>query len=134
MNNKAISDDIRRFILIQISSVPYLEAILLLRGEPLGVWDRARLAHYLYLSETACGALLEQLVVNGVAAVVQQKKGAMADTWFQYQPVSPALIATIDELAHIYSQNLVAVTHLIHSKPNKKAQRFADAFVWRKET
>jgi hypothetical protein len=39
----------------------------------------------------------------------------------------------IDRLAVAYSQNLIGVSTLIHSKMNRKAQRFADAFVWKKE-
>ena len=46
----------------------------------------------------------------------------------------PALHALIDQLAALYAHNLVGVTHLIHSKLNKKAQQFADAFIWQKDT
>lgn len=46
----------------------------------------------------------------------------------------PALHALIDQLAALYAHNLVGVTHLIHSKLNKKAQQFADAFKWQKDT
>jgi hypothetical protein len=137
MTIESIPDEVRRFILIQIPSIPYLEALLLLRGDRQGVWDRARVAHQLYLSETAAGALLDQLVTNSLAVAVPPDGGASVtpeSALFQYQPATETLAATIDTLADVYSKNLVAVTHLIHAKPSGKAQRFADAFIWRKET
>jgi hypothetical protein len=36
----------------------------------------------------------------------------------------------IDRLADAYASNLVAVTNLIHSKIDRKAQHFAGAFKW----
>ena len=39
----AIPDDVRRFILTSVPSVPYLEAMLLLRGEPQAAWDASAL-------------------------------------------------------------------------------------------
>jgi hypothetical protein len=40
----------------------------------------------------------------------------------------------LDRLAGIYARNLVDVTNLIHSKTSRKAQQFADAFKWRKDS
>ena len=45
-----------------------------------------------------------------------------------------AALSMIDQLAEIYAKNLVEVTNLIHSKIGKRAQQFADAFKWRKDT
>src|SRR3569832_623955 len=39
-----IPDDVRRFILASVPSVPYLEAMLLLRAEPELPWDKEALA------------------------------------------------------------------------------------------
>jgi hypothetical protein len=42
----------------------------------------------------------------------------------------------LDSLAEVYAHHLVEVTHLIHSKGDKReqrAQKFADAFRWRKD-
>jgi hypothetical protein len=36
-------------------------------------------------------------------------------------------------VAHAYAQDLVTVTELIHSRIDRRAQRFADAFRFRKE-
>jgi hypothetical protein len=53
---------------------------------------------------------------------------------YQYRPSSDALRARIDQLAELYARHLVDVTLLIHSSLDRKAQQFADAFKWRKDT
>ena len=124
-----IADDIRRFILTSISSVPYLEAMLLLRNEPDMPWDSARLATRLYLSEKAAAVLLAEL--NEAGLIVAD---ALMPDSYRFYPVSSALREMVDKVAKAYVTHLVDVTHLIHSKTGKKAQQFADAFKWRKES
>ena len=62
-----LADDIKRFILTSIPSVPYLEAMLLLRNQADEPWDSVRLAQRLYLSDKAAAALLDELHQAGVA-------------------------------------------------------------------
>jgi hypothetical protein len=71
MNREPIPKDIRRFILTSITSVPYLEAILLLRNEPQSPWDSQRLTQRLYISEKAGGELLSELHAAGFLAVTE---------------------------------------------------------------
>jgi hypothetical protein len=47
---------------------------------------------------------------------------------------SPTACSLIDRLAELYSRQLVQVTTLIHSKLDRKAQQFANAFTWRKDS
>ena len=124
-----IADDIKRFILTSIPSVPYLEAILLLRNESAVPWDAARLAQRLYLSERAAAELLQQLHEQNVVQADTE-----ASLHYRYSPSSDALREMIGRLADTYAAHLVEVTHLIHSKTGKKAQQFADAFKWRKDS
>lgn len=128
MNRPPIPDDITRFILLCIPSVPYLEAMLLLRRENTRPWDHIRLARRLYLSESAAQALLSELHVNGVLEIVDPELAL-----YSYQPKYDDLRQMIDRLADAYAKNLIGVTNLIHSTVNKKAQQFADAFLWRKK-
>lgn len=128
MGREVIPDEVRRFILTSISSVPYLEAILLLRSAPDQYWDVKKVAQRLYMPEKAAGRLLEELreanIVIGPASDVPG---------YRFQPESDELGKMIDLLAETYGRLLVPVTHLIHSKTSKKAQHFADAFKWRKD-
>jgi hypothetical protein len=127
VNRPELPADLRRFILTSIPSVPYLEAVLLLRAEPHRQWTAGDVARRLYLPEAQAGGLLQDLQSAGVAAADAQ--GAM-----RYAPVSDELAAVLDELAAQYSAHLVVITDLIHSRTDKKARQFADAFRFRKDT
>ena len=118
--------ELRRFILTSIPSVPYLEAVLLLRAEPARAWTAADAARRLYLPEHRVGELLSELTAAGVA--VADAGGA------RYSPATPELAGMIDSLAEHYAADIVGVSDLIHSKTDKKAQQFADAFRIRKDS
>jgi hypothetical protein len=118
--------DLRRFVLTSVPSVPYLEAVLLLRSSPDTAWQAAQLASRLYLPERQAAELLRTLAEGGVAR--ERAAGAIA-----YGPSTPELAGLIDRLAQEYAANLMAVTDLIHSRVDKRAQQFADAFRWRKD-
>ena len=126
-DSDAIPADIQRFILLAIPSIPYLEALLLLRSAPALTWDAVQVSRRLYLGEKPAQGLLDQLYAAGILT-------AESDTGkhFRYAPQTEQLRTLIDRLAAIYSSNLIGVTHLIHSTLNKKARQFADAFVFRK--
>ncbi len=118
--------DLRRFILTSIPSVPYLEAVLLLRAEPAREWNAADVARRLYLPESRATELLLQLASAGVA--VSGVAGAC-----RYGPAAAELREMLDRLAAEYASDLVGVSDLIHSGVDKKARQFADAFRWRKD-
>lgn len=126
MAGPPIADDVRRFILTSVPSVPYLEALLLLRSDGATQWDPFRLARRLYISESQAMDLLQTLAQSQV--VLRAEDGG-----FTYAPATPELVRAIDRLAETYAWNLVGVTDLIHSRLDKRAQQFADAFRWRKD-
>lgn len=126
MTASALPADLRRFILTSIPSVPYLEAVLLLRLEPERAWDAAQLARRLYVSERIGLELVEQLRGAGMTVAAEQP-GAL-----RYGPTDE-LRALVDRLAQAYAHDLVTVTGLIHSRIDRRAQQFADAFRFRKE-
>jgi hypothetical protein len=129
MTREPIPEDVRRFILTSIPSVPYLEAMLLLRNEPAQSWDGKKVAQRLYISEKAAGGLLSDLYAAGVVVVTEHET-----PFYRHHPSSDELQQMINQLAEAYAKNLVEVTNLIHSKTGKKAQHFADAFKWRKDS
>ena len=73
--------------------------------------------------------MLRSLAAAGIAQATPES----AET-FHYQPATPELAAMLDKVARIYATNLVGVTDLIHSRIDKRAQQFADAFRWRKDS
>ena len=123
-----VPDDIRRFILTSVPSVPYLEAILLLRTDPGMGWDVRSLADRLYVAERQAAELLASLAAAGIARGEDHGDTAL----FRYAPATDGLRERLDALSQAYSANLVEVTDLIHSRLDKRAQQFADAFRLRK--
>lgn len=119
-------DDLRRFILTSVPSVPYLEAILLLQRERGTAWTAPVLARRLYLPESRAAGLLASLHAGGIVAE-SDIQGS-----YTYEPQAE-LAALLERLAHLYASNLVAVTDLIHSSVDRRAFQFADAFRLRKD-
>jgi len=124
MSASELPADVRRFILTSIPSVPYLEAVLLLRAQDRP-WTAQQLAQRLYVPERTAIELLALLREGGVAEDAGEA-GA------RYAP-APALRDLIEQVAEAYATDLVTVTGLIHSRLDRRAQQFADAFRFRKE-
>lgn len=124
MVSDPIPDDVRRFVLTSIASVPHLEALLLLRSNPRN-WRAAEVAGRLYISDKAAERLLLDLCNAGMAA-------GESDA-YRYHPETAMMNEMIDRVARLYAQNLVAMTNLIHSSVERKAHQFADAFNFRKK-
>lgn len=131
MASPPIPEDIRRFVLTSIPSVPHLEALLLLRASEDEFWSDARLAGRLYIGDKTARTLMTELCRSGMVAPREQTAGVFS---YRYAPCSPELRSTIDTLAELYARQLLEVTHLIHAKLDRKAQQFADAFKWRKDS
>jgi hypothetical protein len=129
MDNFSIPEDLRRFVLTSIPSVPFLEALLLMRADPAQSWSRDTLARRLYVRDKVAEGLLDELCRAGIAAPASGVPDA-----YCYRPREEVLRERIDRLADLYSTHLVEVTHLIHSSLDRKAQQFADAFKWRKDS
>lgn len=130
MAKSSIPEDLRRFVLTRIPSVPFLEALLLMRADPSQCWRRETLAARLYVRDRVAGTLLAELCAAGMTARSPGPDGA---TWC-YRPENEGLRERIDTLADLYATHLVEVTLLIHSTLDRKAQQFADAFTWRKDS
>ncbi|MEJ8838200.1 hypothetical protein [Ramlibacter sp. AN1133] len=126
MTSSELPAELRRFILTSIPSVPYLEAVLLLRADPEEAWGASQLARRLYVAEQSGAELLALLRASGIATAAE-RPGAI-----RYAPAAE-LRDLVDQLAAAYAHDLVAVTRLIHSRIDRRAQQFADAFRFRKE-
>lgn len=124
---QAIADDVRRFILTSIPSVPFMEAILLFKALPGQAIETRSVAERLYVSEKQAAALVEQLAAARIIEGVKGEPGT-----HRFAP-SPELAAMLDKATHAYVHNLIGVTRLIHSRTERMAQQFADAFKFRKD-
>jgi hypothetical protein len=102
--------------------------MLLLRSAPATAWDASQVSRRLYIAETAAAELLSAL---HAANVIRATNGNPPT--YVYEPGSDDLRAVIDRLADVYAANLKEVSNLIHSRIEKQAQQFADAFRLRQE-
>lgn len=128
MGEEEIPDDMRRFILARIESVPHLEALILARGNPGTVWDADELARRLFTNREVAAGLLRDLCVGGFLVA-----RAGDPPRYRYGPSSAGLTETVSRLAEVYAKHLIPVTLLIHARGASKLQQFADAFRIRKE-
>ena len=125
MTGSRIPDDVRRFVLISIPSIPYLEAVLLFRREAPRRRTATQLAVDLYVSERAADELLAAMMAAGVLDRI--------GTEFGYAPRDAALAQALDRLAAAYADDLIGITNLVHDVTQKSARRFAEAFRLRKD-
>lgn len=121
-----ISEHIKRFILTSVDSVPHLEAVLLMRYDQGMNWDAKIIAQKLYISPKKAQEILDELCASNFI------KRDTPSTYC-YEPDSFELKNILDDVADIYAKNLIEVTKLIHSKTDKQAQQFGDAFKWQTE-
>ena len=128
MADDLIPDDVRQFIVDKIDSVAELERRLLLRKNSETEWNIEELAQRLYISPQQTEDVLAHLYLLGFLAV-----GDSVPPTYRFQPGSTELAKMVDQLAEVYSKYLIPVTNLIHSKPQTKVQKFADAFKFRKK-
>jgi hypothetical protein len=128
MSETAIPEEVRRFIVTSLPTVPHLEALLLLRSDAAAAWDSAALARRLYIGERNAARVLADLHDGGFLIVPQSRQ-----PMYSYKPAVAAQAVIVDQLAEIYAHHLVEVTNLIHSRSALGAQLFADAFKIRKD-
>ena len=128
MAREPIPEELRRFILTSVPSVPFVEALLVFRGARGEAVDTGLVARRLYMGEKAAAEVVAQLAE---ARFIEPADAASPS--HRFAPDS-ALSAMVEQLAAYYRSHLVEVTDLIHSKTSRKAQQFADAFKWKKES
>lgn len=120
-----IPEDVREFILRNISCVAQVEALLLLRADPKTEWDAGAVFRRLYINEKEAQKLLSEMHQQGFLAA--------NSSFYRYEPHTPELKEMLERVADLYHHYLLPVTHLIHSRPKSRVQEFADAFRIRKD-
>jgi len=127
MTREPIPENLYRLILTSIPSVSYLEALLVFRAARERPVTVRELASRLYIPEKAAFELVLQLRDAGIVRAVE---GSDAHLY----AAEGELASLLDLLSAVYARDLISVTELIHSRTGRKAQQFADAFKWKKDT
>lgn len=128
MPREPIPEELRRFVLTSIPSVPFVEAMLIYRDARGAAVSNEFVATRLYMRAGAADDVIRQLRESRIV-----EPAGSDPVSHRFAPHSPELAAMIETLAGFYRTRLVDVTDLIHSKTGRKAQQFADAFKLRKD-
>jgi hypothetical protein len=115
--------EVLRFILDHLETVPHLEALLLIWQNQTTEWDPSMLAGRIYVSPAVGRAILEDLARHGF---VSPQPGQ--PTSYIYDPTWDAMRGMLPRVAELYRRQLVQVTKLIHSKGSASVREFARAF------
>ena len=120
-------EEVDRFILDEIDTVPHLEALLLLWNSRPKQWSVDEMGEALFLTSGAAKEILEDLVRHGLIAAVSGK----ADIYiYASLPEKDQLIAAVDTT---YRKELIRISRLIHAKPSAAVRAFARAFRFKKD-
>lgn len=122
MAEDPIPADVRDFIVRNIDSIAYLEALLLLRANQALAWTARSVAARLYIDESEAAGILARLSNAGFAVA--------EDAAFRYE-ADHSNDVMIEHLSGIYCRHLIPVTNLIHSRSGS-VRAFASAFKLRK--
>lgn len=127
--DESISDAVRRFVLTSIPSVPHMEALLLLWREPTVEWRAEDIARRLFVGPTVAEALAKDLC----RADLFESDLKNESTHYRCRRDPPSLATILAAVDEAYNRHLREVTGLIHSNVDRKAARFAQAFIWEKK-
>ncbi len=116
---------VTRFLDDQIFSVAQLEVLLLVHGAGGEVRSAEDLARESYLPVRSITPWLDALVGR-------QLLQAVADG-YRFAPPDDGIRQVLDEVAACYARRRVSVTRHVYASKADPAQRFADAFRFRKE-
>jgi len=128
MEQRFISDEVVRFIVDKIDSVPHLEALLLLFDSAPKGWSAAEVAARVYIPEERARALLQDLVRQRLVA-----PHAEGDERYHYDSAWDASGSTMQKVAATYRRHVVRVANLVHSKASPAVRDFARAFQFKKK-
>ena len=120
-------EQVDRFILEQIDTVPHLEALLLVWRRRPKTWSVDEMAAQLYISAEQATKILRDLSSRGFLLDAGSPSGQ-----FQYAP-SEEQDRLIAEVEIIYSRDLIRISRMIHAKAPSALRDFARAFRFTKE-
>jgi hypothetical protein len=112
-----LDEEVRRFILSAIDTVPHMEALLILHRDPVRCWTAEEMAERLYLDDGTTREILEELKQRGLALDGPHGYGAAAG----HRPI-------VGRLEEAHRRQLRAVTRLIHGRAPRSVLEFARAF------
>ena len=117
-----------RFIVDEIDSVPQLEALLLFWNSRPKSWSCQSMAKALYVSPAVSEDILRNIAHRRLIAEVEGNDGEFALNADSDE--KERMLASLDA---IYRRELVRISNMIHSKASRAVRDFANAFRLKKE-
>jgi predicted ArsR family transcriptional regulator len=121
-------EQIDRFLIDEIDSIPQLEALLLLWRDSSRDWSREEIAKSLYISPDAARAVLRHLEQHNLVREVDGNSGRYALVLESQERRD-----MLTDVAEVYRYELVRITNLIHGKASRAVRDFASAFRFKKD-
>jgi DNA-binding MarR family transcriptional regulator len=121
-------DEVLRFFLENIDTVPELEALFLFWQHRPSSWTISDLSKRLYIDPEQTRNLLQGLIRKGFVVEDEARSGS-----YRYQSESEQRDEVIRRAEAMYRREIIRISTLIHSKPSRAIRDFADAFRFTKE-
>lgn len=128
MEPGGISEEVGRFIVEKIDTVPHLEALLLLWESAPRSWSAEELAVRVYVPVERAHSILQDLTRLRLAKADSDshERHLYDGSWDEAGEMMQKVGAT-------YRRQLVRVANLIHSKASPAVREFARAFQFKKD-
>jgi len=121
-------EQIDRFLVDQIDTVPQLEALLLVWNRRPKKWYCSEIAKALYISQELARDVIRHLVQHGLLERAEDGVDS-----FELRSGSDEMDRLLAGLDAMYRRELVRVSNLIHEKASRAVRDFASAFRFKKE-
>lgn len=121
-------EQIDRFLVDEIDTVPQLEALLLIWNRRPKSWYCSELAKSLYISNELAQEVIRHLEQHHLVVKVEGSAGAYA-----LRTDSEELNAMLAAADATYRRELVRISNLIHEKASRAVRDFASAFRFKKD-
>lgn len=121
-------EQIDRFLVDEIDTVPQLEALLLIWNRRPKTWYCSEISKSLYISQDLAQEVIRHLEQHHLVMKVEGSAGAYVlrtDSEEREQ-----MLAAVDAT---YRRELVRISNLIHEKASRAVRDFASAFRFKKE-
>ncbi|MGA8730329.1 MAG: hypothetical protein WB608_16365 [Terracidiphilus sp.] len=128
MREEPDREQIDRFILDEIDSVPQLEALLLIWNNRPKEWSFEDMAKALYVPNDIAQIILRDLVTRRLIVEVSGSRGQYAI--LAESTEKEVMLAALDQT---YRRELVRISTMIHSKASRAVRDFARAFRFTKD-
>jgi len=121
-------EQVDRFILDEIDSVPQLEALLLIWNNRPKEWSSEDMAKALYDKADVTQGILKSLAQRRLIVEVSGEEPRF--TAIANSPDTEAMLIALDG---VYRREIVRISTMIHSKASRAVRDFARAFRFTKE-